>query len=130
MFQRFINEVLHGLPFAYAYVDDLLIASHSPEEHSHMFQRFINEVLHGLPFAYAYVDDLLIASHSPEEHLQHLRSVLERSDTHGILINVSKSVFGVPALDFLGYHLDANGIRPLDQKVLSHHRFSSSNIST
>ncbi len=26
-------------------------------------------------------------------------------------------MFGVPALDFLGYHLDANGIRPLDQKV-------------
>ncbi len=65
------------------------------------FQRFINEVLHGLPFAYAYVDDLLIASHSPEEHLQHLHSVLERLDAHGIFINVSKSVFGVPALDFL-----------------------------
>ncbi len=26
-------------------------------------------------------------------------------------------MFGVPALDFLGYRLDANGIRPLEQKV-------------
>jgi len=26
-FQRFIDEVLHGLPFCYAYLDDLLIAS-------------------------------------------------------------------------------------------------------
>ena len=26
-------------------------------------------------------------------------------------------MFGVHALDFLGYRLDANGIRPLDQKV-------------
>ena len=32
-FQRFIDQVLHGLEFCYAYVDDLLIASTSPEEH-------------------------------------------------------------------------------------------------
>ena len=66
---------------------------------------------------YAYIDDLLIASSSSEEHLRHLRSVLERLDEHGILINVSKSVFGVPESDFLGYHLDATGIRPLEEKV-------------
>jgi len=55
-----------------------------------------NEVLRGLLFTYAYVDDLLIASHSPQEHLEDLRSVLEKLDAHGILINVTKSVFGVP----------------------------------
>ena len=32
-FQRFIDEVLRGLHFTYAYVDDVLIASGSPEEH-------------------------------------------------------------------------------------------------
>ena len=32
-FQRFINQVLRGLDFCYAYIDDLLIASSSPEEH-------------------------------------------------------------------------------------------------
>ena len=32
-FQRFIDQVLHGLHFCYAYIDDLLIASSSPEEH-------------------------------------------------------------------------------------------------
>ena len=32
-FQRFMDEVLQGLDFAYAYIDDLLIASTSPEEH-------------------------------------------------------------------------------------------------
>ena len=32
-FQRFIDQVLHGLPFVYAYIDDLLITSASPEEH-------------------------------------------------------------------------------------------------
>ena len=81
------------------------------------FQRFIDEVLRGFDFVYTYIDDLLIASSSPEEHLQHLCLVLERLDKHGILINVNKSRFGVPELDIMGYHLDATGIRPLQEKV-------------
>ena len=81
------------------------------------FQRFMDEVLRGLHFCYNYIDDLLIASSSSEEHLHHLQLVLERLDEHGILINVSKSVFGVPELDFLGHHVDATGIRPLEEKV-------------
>ena len=32
-FQRFMDQVLRGLPFAYAYIDDTLIASSTPEEH-------------------------------------------------------------------------------------------------
>ncbi len=81
------------------------------------FQRFIDEVLRGLDFTYAYIDDILIASSSAEEHLRHLRLVLGRLEEHGLLINVAKSVFGVPELDILGYHLDHTGIRPLQEKV-------------
>ncbi len=81
------------------------------------FQRFIDQVLHGLPFCYPYIDDLLIASSSREEHMEHLRCVLQRLDDHGILINIHKSVFGVPSLDFLGYHVDSTGIRPLENKI-------------
>ena len=33
IFQRFINEVLRDLEFAYAYINDILIASESPEQH-------------------------------------------------------------------------------------------------
>ncbi|PIK34628.1 hypothetical protein BSL78_28547 [Apostichopus japonicus] len=39
-FQRFIDEVTRGLPFCYAYIDDLLIASASVEEHEHHFGNF------------------------------------------------------------------------------------------
>jgi hypothetical protein len=42
-FQRFIDQVLRGLHFVYAYIDDLLIASSSPQEHQEhlraVFQR-------------------------------------------------------------------------------------------
>ena len=34
-FQRFIHQVLRGLPFTYAYIDDLLIASSSDDQHKH-----------------------------------------------------------------------------------------------
>ena len=81
------------------------------------FQRFINQVLHGLDFCYAYIDDLLIASSNHEQHLQHLQLVLEWLSDHGLLINVGKSVFGVPSLDFLRHRVDSNGIRPLEAKV-------------
>lgn len=32
-FQRFIDHILRGLDFVYAYIDDILIASTSEEEH-------------------------------------------------------------------------------------------------
>ena len=34
-FQHFIDQVLRGLPFTYAYIDDFLIATSSGEEHKH-----------------------------------------------------------------------------------------------
>ena len=34
-FQRFMDEVTRGLPFVFTYIDDLLIASETPEEHEH-----------------------------------------------------------------------------------------------
>lgn len=65
------------------------------------FQRFIDEVLRGFDFCYAYIDDLLIASSSPQEHLHHLRLVLERLSDHGIIINIAKSLFGVPEFTWI-----------------------------
>ena len=44
-FQRFIDQVLQGLHFCYAYIDDLLIASTSPEEHK-LHLRLVLERLH------------------------------------------------------------------------------------
>ena len=43
-FQRFIDELTRGLPFVYAYIDDILIASTNPTEHiqhlQQLFERF------------------------------------------------------------------------------------------
>ena len=81
------------------------------------FQRFMDQVLRGLSFAYAYIDDVLIASTSPQEHTEHLRVVFDRLTTNGIVVNPNKCVLGVKELDFLGHHIDQNGITPLQSKV-------------
>ena len=41
-FQRFIDQVLRGLHFCYAYIDDLLIASTSPEERLSDYRVIVN----------------------------------------------------------------------------------------
>ncbi|BHF83023.1 hypothetical protein SprV_0802616400 [Sparganum proliferum] len=81
------------------------------------FQMFIDRVLRGLPFVYAYIDDLLVASRNAEEHKEHLALVFDCLDQFGVVINPSKCVLGVPSLDFLGRHVDAQGLRPLSSKV-------------
>lgn len=43
-FQWLINEVLYGLPFTFAYIDDILIASKNMKEHyKHTSNKFLND---------------------------------------------------------------------------------------
>ena len=51
------------------------------------FQRFIDNVLRGLDFCYAYIDDILISSSLQEEHLNHLRTLFQRLENYGVVIN-------------------------------------------
>ena len=81
------------------------------------FQRFIDQVLRGLPFAYVYIDDVLIASATPEEHQHHLRQVFERLQQYRIIVNPLKCQLGVSSLQFLGHHVDKDGITPLLERV-------------
>ncbi|GBO20906.1 Transposon Ty3-I Gag-Pol polyprotein [Araneus ventricosus] len=81
------------------------------------FQRFIHEVLRGLDFVFPYLDDILIASKSNQEHEIHLNLVLERLNTFGLRINISKSVFAVEEIEFLGYLITPQASRPLPDKV-------------
>ena len=43
-FQRFIDQVLRGLPFCYAYIDDVLIASPTLEEHKTHLHTIFNRL--------------------------------------------------------------------------------------
>lgn len=81
------------------------------------FQRFIHSVLRDHKYAFSYIDDVLIASPDPATHKQHLDAVLAALARYNLRLNISKCVFGSDELDFLGYTINANGIRPTQERV-------------
>lgn len=81
------------------------------------FQRFVDEITRGLHFVYCYLDDFLIFSRDEDEHKNHLRVIFSRLRDYGMVINVSKCVFGAPQVIFLGYLISESGTKPLDTKV-------------
>jgi hypothetical protein len=60
------------------------------------FQRFIDDILRGLEFCFAYLDDILISSRTLEEHEQHLRTLFDRLQRYGILVNPRSASSGHP----------------------------------
>ena len=45
-FQRFMEQVLHGLDFCYVYIDDILVASAYPEEHQRHLRLIFEQLTH------------------------------------------------------------------------------------
>ncbi|GFV82441.1 retrovirus-related Pol polyprotein from transposon 17.6 [Trichonephila clavipes] len=79
--------------------------------------RFMHEVLRGLPFCFVYLGDILCYSENAEEHRSHLRTIFQRLSSCGLKLNISKCVFGVTELIFLGHLITPDGIKPLPDKV-------------
>lgn len=82
------------------------------------FQRHIDNILRDLP-VFPFVDDILVSSINQEEHRRDLEEVFKRLRDHGLQINVAKCVFGQTSLDFLGYTISCDGIKPTEEKIKS-----------
>ena len=81
------------------------------------FQRLIDQILGDIPHTYVYLDDILIASSTYDEHLQDLERVFNILNQNGLVVNRKKCVLGKAKVEFLGHEVDAQGIRPLKEKV-------------
>ena len=82
------------------------------------FSRLVLKLFSGFEtFCAAYLDDILIFSDSWEDHKRHLAEVLDRVKNAGLTLNLSKSVFAVAELDFLGYHIGCNRVQPREKKI-------------
>ncbi|GFV44691.1 retrovirus-related Pol polyprotein from transposon 17.6 [Trichonephila clavipes] len=68
-------------------------------------------------FCFVYLDDILCYSENAEEHRSHLRTIFQRLSSYGLKLNISKCVFGVAELIFLGHLITPDGIKPLPDKV-------------
>ena len=81
------------------------------------FQRLMHRVLSGVEAAFPFVDDVLVASATYEQNVADVRAVLERLREAGLVLNGEKCIFGATEVDFLGHHVTAAGISPIQDKV-------------
>ena len=70
-----------------------------------------------------YIDDILVGSQNVEEHEQHLREVFTRLRENCLTMNLEKCTLAQPTVTFLGHTVDAEGIRPLPEKVTTIKQF-------
>ncbi len=71
-----------------------------------------------LEYVQAYLDDLLCISRSSlENHLKKLKEVLRRLYDAGLKVNVEKLTFCALEIEYLGYILTRDGIKPQSNKV-------------
>ena len=83
-----------------------------------IFQEKMSDLMAGLEFVRTYLDDLLIISNSTfEDHLHQLQVVLRRLRRAGLKVNAEKSSFFAPEIEYLGYMLTKDGIKPVQKKV-------------
>jgi hypothetical protein len=83
-----------------------------------IFQAQIMDLMASLKFVQAYMDDLLIITRGiPDEHLQKMETVLTRLCDAGLKVNVDKSSFCAHEIEYLGYILTRDRIKPQTKKV-------------
>lgn len=80
-----------------------------------VFQRYIHLQLKPLidkGLIVVYLDDVSIATSDLNSHIEVLREVLRRIRTAGLELNLKKCQFAFTEIDYLGYRVSENGIRP------------------
>ena len=83
-----------------------------------VFQAKMGTLFQDLEYVRAYIDDLLILSNSTfEDHLNKVGQVLQRLQEKGLRINAPKSTFATDEIEYLGYTLTRDGIKPQTEKV-------------
>ena len=83
------------------------------------FSRLMNLVLHGLTYVYClvYLDDTIIYSMNFEDHLKHINEILDRLIKAKLKLNPNKCVFAADEVQYLGYIVTTEGIKPDPDKI-------------
>jgi hypothetical protein len=98
----------------YSYKRLPMVIAGSPD----IFQGKMSELMESLEFVRAYLDNLLcISKLSLEDHLEKLEEVLRQVCDAGSKVNAAKSTFCALEIEYLGYILTRDGIKPQSNKV-------------
>ena len=80
------------------------------------FQRIISQCLLGLKNVINKSDNILVFGKTQKEHDDCLEALLERMDECGLTARIDKCEFSKEKLEFFGYEISAQGIRPTEEK--------------
>lgn len=84
-----------------------------------LFQSMMSDIFRDMlgTHLFIYLDDLLIFSKDTASHESHVQAVLCRLREHKLYAKLSKCVFAVPQVEFLGYIVSADGIAMTPDKT-------------
>jgi len=83
-----------------------------------IFQSEMSNLVSDLTYARTYLDNLLcLTSGTFEDHINKLTELLKRLQTAGLKVNAAKSLFCTTRIEYLGYIIDRQGIKPCENKV-------------
>ena len=81
------------------------------------FQRLVEAVVHGIANIIVYIDDLIVHSANHDDHLKQLDQLFVRLAAHNLKVKLQKCVFGSKQVQYLGFLLSEDGIRPGTDKL-------------
>ncbi|GFW19420.1 retrovirus-related Pol polyprotein from transposon 17.6 [Trichonephila clavipes] len=113
---RQLNSVTEFDSYPMPYLNDFAHALHGKR----IFSKIdIFKAFHQIPIAECDIPKTAVTTpwENAEEHRSHLRTIFQRLRSYGLKLNISKCVFGVTELIFLGHLIVPDGIKPLPDKV-------------
>ena len=87
----------------------------------------MRQVFDGLEGVTIYLDDIVVHGSCQEEHDSRLQEVLQRLADYHLTLNSQKYLFGQKEIEFLGYVMTSDGIRPIHSKVEAIHKMPKPN---
>ena len=81
------------------------------------FARMMDCVMQGAQGIITYIDDLLVHSTNEKQHLQDLEQCFQRLTQYNLKLNLTKCIFAVEKIPYLGYTLTKNRISPGEEKT-------------
>ena len=91
-----------------------MVIADSPKK----IQQKINDFFHGFEFIYAYIYDILILTKGYwTDGLQKLDLTLNEQKEKGLKCNIEESFFGQIKMEYLGFWVTRNSVRPVNRKI-------------
>lgn len=84
-----------------------------------VWSRLADKVLKGLKWQIAavYMDDIIVFSKTGEDHVRDVEQVLSRIIDAGLKIHISKCKWAKSEVEYVGFIVGCDGVRPMPEKV-------------